>query len=202
MTNKERYKQAFRALHASGEIDLEAEMKHETRHTLAIGKRAVTALICAALLLGLSVTAYAYSEEIRRFFGWKGNAVITQSVGEDGGVIASTEMNTEELTSPVEIKDARMFLVVNGEHTDITDEVKSGKAYVYRYVDTEGAEDVERILLIGLCGEELESYGYAEFIRTTQGEWLGGYSHGIEIGEDMRGPEWFETGKDEMGIPW
>lgn len=199
MTNKERYKQAFRALHASGEIDLEAKMKQNTGHSLAIGKRMVTALVCAALLLGLGVTAYAYNEEIRRFFGWNGNAVITQSVGEDGGVIASTEMNTEELTSPVEIKGARMFLVVNGEHTDITDEVRSGKAYTYRHVDAEG---VEHIWLIGLCGDALESYGFAEFIRTTEGEWLGGYSNGIEIGEDMRGPEWFETGKDEMGIPW
>ncbi len=199
MTNRERYKQAFRALHASAEINLEADMKHETRHTLAIGRRMVTALVCAALLLGLGVTAYAYSGELRRFFGWSGNAVITQGVDVDGNTVASTEMNTEELTSPVEIEGESMFLIVNGEHTDITDEVRSGKAYTYRHVDAEG---VEHIWVIGLCGEKLESYGYAEFIRTTEGEWLGGYSHGIELGEDMRGPDWFETGKDEMGIPW
>ncbi len=199
MTNRERYKQAFRALHASAEISLEAEMKQNTRHSLAIGRRMVTALVCAALLLGLGVTAYAYSGELRRFFGWNGNAVITQGVDEDGNTVASTEMNTEELTSPVEIEGESMFLIVDGEHTDITDEVKSGKAYTYRHVDAEG---VEHIWVIGLCGEALESYGYAEFIRTTEGEWLGGYSHGIELGEDMRGPEWFETGKDEMGIPW
>lgn len=199
MTNRERYKQAFKALHASGKIDLEVEMKQNTRHTMRMGRRAVTMLVCAALLLGLSVTAYAYGGEIRRFFGWSGNAVITQSVDENGNQSASTEMNTEELTSPVEIDGGRMFLIVNGGHTDITDAVKSGKAYSYRYMDEEG---LEHIWLIGLNGEALDSYGYAEFICTEDGEWLGGYSYGIELGENMCGPDWYETGKDEMNIPW
>lgn len=199
MTNRERYQQAFKALHASGKIDLEAEMRQNTRHPMRMGRKAITTLVCAVLLLGLSVTAYAYGGEIRKFFGWSGNAVITQGVDENGNKIASTEMNIDELTSPVEIAGERMFLIVNGGHTDITDEVKSGKAYSFRYMDEEG---LEHIWLIGLNGEALDHYGYAEFIRTKDGEWLGGYAHGIELGEDMSGPDWYEEGKDEMNIPW
>lgn len=57
MTNKERYKQAFNALHASGPISLEAnDMKKRRRY---IPKSAVAACTAAAVIIGSFGAAYA-----------------------------------------------------------------------------------------------------------------------------------------------
>ena len=56
--------------------------------------------------------------------------------------------------------------------------------------------------LVGLNTDEVENYGYAEYIKDENGEWVGGYSARASLNSDGKGPEWLEAGKAELGIPW
>lgn len=58
MTNKEKYKQAFSALHPSNPIDLEGTTMKNTGKTHILF-RPVAAIICIVLLLGCATVAYA-----------------------------------------------------------------------------------------------------------------------------------------------
>ena len=46
------------------------------------------------------------------------------------------EVNTEEATAPAEYVDGRLYLTVNGENLDITEEISDTNAYTYIYEDT------------------------------------------------------------------
>ena len=91
----------------------------------------------------------------------------------------------DELTDPAELRDGRLIFLVNGEERDITGEVSETECFHYEYTDAEGSV---HYWLVGLNSPELEGFGYAEFIRDTGGDWLGGYSVGTELGLDGRGP--------------
>lgn len=196
MTNRENYKQAFGTLHASMVVIEEANMK---QHSIVSLRRAVLIGLCAALLLGIGITAYAYGGEIKRVMGWGGNATIELGTGENGEVLSSTTLHTDSLTEPVEICEGRMYFIVNNEHIEISDSVENCGFFKYEYIDEQGNT---HLWLIGLNSEELENYGYAEFIRAESGEWLGGYSVRINIDKDGTGAQWFENAKEALNIPW
>jgi len=68
--NKERYKRAFSVLRASSLIDLEAEMKHRPNYK----KRLAIVCVCAALILALTVSAFAVGgDTLKRILGWDGH---------------------------------------------------------------------------------------------------------------------------------
>ena len=97
MTNKEKYRQAFSVLHASGNIVLEESMK--TEKTFRPSRKLVSLCVCAALLLALGVTAYAYGDEIAgRIFGWGHNLEITQGTDENGASTGTAVLYTDSLT--------------------------------------------------------------------------------------------------------
>lgn len=192
MTNKEKYKQAFGTLHASREIILEDNMKNRK---YSIGKIAV-ACLCAALVLGGTVTAFAYGEEIlSRVFGWSNNMEIVQQTDGNGEV----HVHTDDLTEPAQMEDGRLYFVVNGEHTDITDRIAGGKAYQYHYTDTEGNT---HYWILGPVGDSVENYGYGEYIQDPSGEWIGGYSARVNILPDGSTVEWLDNAKAELHCPW
>ncbi|MDY4834580.1 MAG: hypothetical protein SO181_05440 [Frisingicoccus sp.] len=189
MTNKEKYKQAFSALHASENISLEVNMKDKKR--LNPAKRLVVACACAIMIFGVGVTVYANGEVIlKRIFGWENNVEIT-----DSGVM----VHTDNLADPVKIVNGRMYFIVNNEYIDITDHVSQTEAYAYDYVDMDGNT---HYWFIGLNGEELGNYGYGEYIKDSNGAWAGGYSARTNIEEDGSVPEWLERGKESINCPW
>lgn len=196
MTNRERYKQAFGVLHASAEIKLEAEMTDKSN--IGFLRRAVIICVCVVLLLGIGVTAYAAGGELKKIFGWGGNAEIIYETDENGEEKTYVYLHTESLTEPVEIDGGNIYFVVNGEHLNITEHLKEG-VFHYDYKDEDGNT---HYWIIGLNREELESYGYGEYVRDAEGNWVGGYSARANTEADGRGPEWLEIGKDEINIPW
>lgn len=186
MTDRELYKQTFAALHASGKIDLEANVKKYNM------KRLIAVCVCVVLALALSVTAYAAGRQI---FGWGGNFVITES---DSGREAI--LFTDRLTDPVLTENGRMYFIVNGEHIDITDEVSEQNAFTYQYPDSDG---LIHYWMIGLNSDEPGNWGYAEYIKDPQtGEWKGGYSARVNTNEDGSTVPWLDIGKITIGIPW
>ena len=189
MNNRDKYKKAFSVLHASETNDWEALMEQKTKKKS--GKTAVRLILVAAVICLMTVTVSA--DSVRQLFGWGGNVVITQY--DDG---AEVRIHTEKLTEPVEIRDGRMYFVVNGENMDITDQVSQTKAFTYSYEDTAG---IIHDWVVGLNGEGLESYGYAEYLKTDT--WQGGYSARVNINADgTTQAQWLEIWKAENDCPW
>lgn len=189
MNNRDKYKKAFSVLHASETNDWEALMEQKTKKKS--GKTAVRLILVAAVICLMTVTVSA--DSVRQLFGWGGNMEITQY--DDG---AEVRIHTEKLTEPVEIRDGRMYFVVNGENMDITDQVSQTKAFTYSYKDTAG---IIHDWVVGLNGEGLESYGYAEYLKTDT--WQGGYSARVNINADgTTEAQWLEIWKAENNCPW
>ena len=149
MNNRDKYKKAFSVLHASTQTDWEALMEQKTKKKY--GKTTVRLILIAAVVCLMTVTVSA--DSVRQLFGWGGNMEITQH--DDG---AEVRIFTDNLTEPVEIRDGRMYFVVNGENMDITDQVSQTKAFTYQYVDE---QSVTHMWVVGMNSEELENYGYA-----------------------------------------
>ena len=190
MNNREKYKKAFSVLHASTRTDWEAIMEQNTQKKHR--KNAVKLLLLAAVISLMTITVSA--DSVRQLFGWGGNMEIN-----DYGNSLEIQVHTDNLTEPVEIRDGRMYFVVNGENIDITDQVSQTKAFNYQYLDGQG---VTHDWLVGLIGEELEHYAYAEYLRSG-GVWQGGYSARVNINADSTTEaRWLENWKAENNCPW
>ena len=189
MNNRDKYKKAFSVLHASETTDWEKIMEQNTRRKHK--KTVVKLLLLAAVISLMTVTASA--DSVRQLFGWGGNMRIDQY--EDG---AEVRVYTENLTEPVEIRDGRMYFIVNGENIDITDQVSQTKAFTYQYVDNQG---ITHDWVVGLNSENIENYGYAEYLKTDT--WQGGYSARVNINSDgTTDARWLESWKTENDCPW
>ena len=189
MNNRDKYKKAFSVLHASETNDWEALMEQKTKKKS--GKTAVRLILVAAVICLMTVTVSA--DSVRQLFGWGGNMRIDQY--EDG---AEVRVYTENLTEPVEIRDGRMYFIVNGENIDITDQVSQSKAFTYQYVDNQG---ITHDWVVGLNSENIENYGYAEYLKTDT--WQGGYSARVNINSDgTTDAQWLESWKTENNCPW
>ena len=199
MTNKEKYKQAFSVLHASENITLEENrnMKKSFRPPRKLG----TVCVCAAMILALGVAAYAYGIEVsHRILGWGNNFEITQGFDENGENTTVPVLHTDNLTDPVVVTEGKMLFVVNDEKIDITSQISQSEAFRYEYTDDEGNT---HFWFVGLNSDEMENYGYAEYIKDSAGEWAGGYSARVNIEADgSTSAQWLETAKSDLNIPW
>lgn len=199
MTNRERYKQTFSVLHASTERKWEAPMKENRKRYIT--RTTLAAALCCMLLISTGITAYAYGEVIlQRLFGWENNAKITVKTGENGETVHEVYLHTDSLTDPVAIEDGALFFIVNHEHLNITDKVSTTKPFHYEYQDEQGNT---HYWIVGLNDDSQPgNFGYAEFIRSADGEWMGGYSARVNIEADGSVIEWLQIGKQDIGTPW
>ncbi len=200
MSNKELYKQAFGALHAPGSISLAAENPAKEK-VFRPARRLVLVCACTALLLGLAMTAYACGGQLlSHVFGWGNNMEITTGIDENGESYNEVRLHTENLTPPVVQRGGRTIFIVNNESIDITGELSQTKAFRYDYTDTDGNTHV---WLVGLVSDDTANYGYAEYIKRSDGTWLGGCSVGVSLDENGRSSAlWLETAKQELNINW
>lgn len=191
MTDKEKYKQAFGVLHASGVTITEDFMEKKSNKTIV---RIVAVCLCAVLLTAGAVTVHAFEEEIIRCIkGWSNNMEIIED--RNG---SSIRVNTDELDSPISVEDGRAYFIVNDEHIDITDKMSETEPYCYDYEDADGNT---HYWIVGPVGDG-KQYGYGEFIQSPDGELLGGYSAGVNIEADGTvDSEWLRVGKEKLSIP-
>ena len=199
MSNKEQYQQAFSVLHASENISLEVNMNREK--VFRPTRKLISICICVALMCALGVTAYAYGGEIiSRIFGWGNNFEITQKIDENGEEVSESILYTDNLTDPVIFENGRMIFIVNNENIDITDRVSEKEAFQYVYIDEEGNT---HLWLVGLNSSDKANFGYAEYIKDSNGMWVGGYDARVNIGKDgSTDAQWLEISKSELNIPW
>lgn len=155
---------------------------------------AAAAIVMALLLTDGAVYAYTGNGLISRIVALNGT-VFTKTVDEDGNVTSEAELNLAEATAPAEYRDGRLYLTVNGENLDITEEVSDTTAYIYLYKD---ASSITHYMIIG---GEPESFGYAEFMQDAEGVWIGGSFVGGEVGGTIN-PQWLQNAKRDLNIPW
>ena len=199
MTNKEKYKRAFSALHASENISLEVDK--DMKNKRVFNKKIMAVCTCCLAMFGVGATVYAHNYQIiNKIFGWGNNFEITQEVDENGETSSISILHTDNLTEPVKIDDGKIYFVVNDEKIDITDRISETTAFEYEYTDDEGNT---HIWLVGLNSDNIEDYGYAEYIKNIDGDWTGGYSARVNIESDGKtNAEWLENAKSEKTIPW
>ena len=199
MTNKEKYKRAFSALHASENISLEVDK--DMKNKRVFNKKIMAVCTCCLAMFGVGATVYAHNYQIiNKIFGWGNNLEITQEVDENGETSSISILHTDNLTEPVKIDDGKIYFVVNDEKIDITDKISETTAFEYEYTDDEGNT---RIWLVGLNSDNIKDYGYAEYIKNIDGDWTGGYSARVNIESDGKtNAEWLENAKSEKTIPW
>lgn len=169
---------------------------HNNRKTI------LTLALAACLVMGLAVTAYAYGGEIvSQFFGWGNNLEVNTFVDENENVVSEAILYTEHLTEPIKIRNGKMFFIVNDENIDITEQISTEKAFQYEYKD---ADSITHFWLVGLLEEGvLEHYGYAEYLKNDNGDWLGGYTARINTESDGHtAVKWLELAKENNVIPW
>ena len=199
MTNKEKYKRAFSALHASENISLEVDK--DMKNKRVFNKKIMAVCTCCLAMFGVGATVYAHNYQIiNKIFGWGNNLEITQEVDENGETSSISILHTDNMTEPVKIDDGKIYFVVNDEKIDITDKISETTAFEYEYTDDEGNT---HIWLVGLNSDNIEDYGYAEYIKNIDGDWTGGYSARVNIESDGKtNAEWLENAKSEKTIPW
>lgn len=199
MTNKEKYKRAFSALHASENISLEVDK--DMKNKRVFNKKIMAVCTCCLAMFGVGATVYAHNYQIiNKILGWGNNLEITQEVDENGETSSISILHTDNLTEPVKIDDGKIYFVVNDEEIDITDKISETTAFEYEYTDDEGNT---HIWLVGLNSDNIEDYGYAEYIKNIDGDWTGGYSARVNIESDGKtNAEWLENAKSEKTIPW
>ena len=199
MTNTEKYKRAFSALHASENISLEVDK--DMKNKRVFNKKIMAVCTCCLAMFGVGATVYAHNYQIiNKIFGWGNNLEITQEVDENGETSSISILHTDNLTEPVKIDDGKIYFVVNDEKIDITDKISETTAFEYEYTDDEGNT---HIWLVGLNSDNIKDYGYAEYIKNIDGDWTGGYSARVNIESDGKtNAEWLENAKSEKTIPW
>ena len=201
MNNHDRYKTAFSVLQMPESTNFEPEKNTLPRYSAI--RRTAAACFCALVVLSLGVLTYAYGEQIvREILGWGSNMKMTESINaENGETEKLVTVMTDSLTNPVEIKNGKIYFVVNDEHIDITDSVSESDPYVYNYKDQDG---YTHYWIIGLNGPEPEYYGYGEYIKDSDGSWVAGYTARINLDPDKELPAWLTQGKLIIGgdCPW
>lgn len=163
-------------------------------------KKIIVIALAACLALCAAVTAYAHAGELKSIiFGWGNNMDIKTFTDENNVEVSEVTVYTESLIDPVVIENGRMIFIVNEENVDITAEVSEEKAFKYEYTDAEG---ITHLWLVGLLDANLQHYGYAEYLKNENGEWIGGYDARINTEADGHtNAKWLETAKNENVIP-
>lgn len=93
-----------------------------------------------------------------------------------------------------------MFFIVNDEKIDITDRVSEKEYFQYECADSAG---YMHVWLVGLLSSDHRNFGYAEYIKDSDGNWKSGYSARINTEADgSTSAEWLNTAKKELNIPW
>lgn len=189
--------QALRAELASRSSRSETEelnMKQKTNHTGPILRRTGTLLVAVLLICALSISALAYGGV--QIYQMLTGGTFEVGQDKDGNYYAAGSVDTDNLISPVEAReDGRLYLTINGENKDITDECSYTEPYIYEFV----AEDGLRHSFI--IGGDLDAIGWSEFIWDENNMAAGGTSHFATPNGSDDAP-WLEAGKKQLDLPW
>jgi hypothetical protein len=152
-------------------------------------KRLMTALIAAVLMLSLlTVVGFAYSSQIIELLG--GNRVES---GRSGGWDYVSYTITEE--SPAEVRDGKVFFILDGNDKDITGYVSETSFYEYEHFTDEGWRHVV------VVGGTPDNLGWADYVWNEIGDQVASgavFNPDDIVGDELVRPRWLELADAEF----
>ncbi|MDR2569319.1 MAG: hypothetical protein LBD23_03345 [Oscillospiraceae bacterium] len=194
------YKQTFDAVNMSQETQkrIRSELSarfienHKEDNIVSIKSRStkkiITGLVAAVVVLSLTtVVAFAYGSQIIELLGG-GHIEIEKS-----GNSSSVSMTISEADpDPVEVKDGRVYFILDGSNKDITEYCTESTYYQYEYIAENGYHHVF------IVGGSPDNLGWAEFIWSEDGNILGS-SAVFPPSTDMdQKPLWWENANETL----
>jgi len=123
-------------------------------------KKLIAALIAVVIVLSLStIVAFAYGSQIIQLLG---GGRIESGRTEDGGHYVSMTTSEEE-PDPVEVRDGRVYFVLDGSNADITSYCTETTYFEYEYISDNG---YHHVFIVGGAPDNL---GWAEYILDADG---------------------------------
>lgn len=162
-----------------------------------IVRRFSFALVAIILVCSLSVTAFAHGEKIvEAIYQFITGGFTEKGIDEKGNAYSGGSMDMNTITAPMEIReDGKVYLTINGENKDITNEFSYTTPYIYECVGNDGLRHVFVI------GGNLDAIGWSEFLWDDNGLPSAGQSmFGTPNGSDDA--PWLDAAIEELGLPW
>lgn len=163
---------------------------------------AMAAMVVLVLCLSPTVRAAVEGWVVKYVFPDSGMTLYEQH-NESGERTAVMGVDTES-DGFAQYQDGRLYFTGNGEHLDITDEIREDAPYYYTYVDDYG---LTHYMAVGYSGS-LENFGIYEFIRevaegqTSAEGWVGGSGRNfLDPDTETRYP-WVDLVWGHWDIPW
>lgn len=156
-------------------------------------RRPMAAVIAVCAVAVLTVTAFASGGRVlERVFKMMTGSTVSQGVDGDGRYYF--EDGGEDPVSPVELRDdGRLYLTVNGEDRDITDECSYETPYVY---ECTGEDGLRHTFIIG---GEPDSTGWVEFASDELDDtYVSSMVLGIEDDVDPQTLPWLNKGLEQV----
>ena len=161
------------------------EMEEKTMKNKTFIRRPAMLVVTVVLICALSLTAFAYGERIYRFVT---GSVVAAGDSEVSGCV-------EETVAPVEERDGRLYLVINGENRDITDLCSYTEPYIYTCTGEDGLQHAFAI------GGDAGAIGWAEFFWDEVGMLMAGCAEFGSWGGCADAP-WLDAAMETLGLPW
>ena len=143
-----------------------------------------TAVIAAVVVLSLTLAGFTYGNRIIQLLG---GGHFVEGKDSNGNNFASMDSGFEN--DPVEVRDGRIYFVLDGSDTNITNQCSEENYYQYEKVDNKG---YRHVVLIGGTPEDV---GMAEYIWDESGTFRGGNAsyNGSE-------PAWLKSAEEALGV--
>ena len=194
MTNHEKYKQAFDCLTTDAEINLNPASIRRSRTTRVVRRMCYTAACLVMLFAASNGICYAAtgSSLVNTIIVMANGANV--EISEDGSSVTFTIESTGDL-SYTTAENGRLYITLNNEKTDITDQCSETDYYRHDYTDSEGNTHVI------IAGGTVDSYGWAEYIFNAEGKYI---FNTMNIPTDDANPDyvpvWFTKAEKVLGL--
>lgn len=181
-----------------------AMARRQKPRQVTLWKRAAAMAAMVVLVLCLSPTVRAAVEGwvVKYVFPDSGMTFYEQK-DENGEITGVMGVDTES-DGFAQYRDGRLYFTGNGEHLDITEEIREDAPFYYTYVDDYG---LTHYMAVGYSGS-LENFGIYEFIRevaegqTSAEGWVGGSGRNfLDPDTETRYP-WVDLVWEHWNIPW
>ncbi len=160
-------------------------------------RRPAVVLVAALLVCALSVTAFAYGGRVvEHVYHLMAGGIVEHGIDEAGNAYASGTASLDGAAAPVEVRaDGRLYLVVQGEDTDITGQCSYTTPYIYECTGEDGLRHAF------IVGGDPDAIGWAEFLWDENGLPAAGNAFFGTSGGPEDAP-WLDAGKEQLGLPW
>ena len=194
MTNHEKYKQAFDCLTTDAEINLNPASIRHSRTTRVVRRLCYTAACLVMLFAASNGICYAATGKslVHTIIVMADGSNV--EISEDDNSVTFTIEKTGDL-SYTTVENGRLYLNLNDEKTDITDQCSDTDYFRKDYTDSEGNKHVL------IAGGTVESYGWAEYIFNSEGKYI---FNTMNIPTDEADPKdvpaWFTKAEKDLGL--